>query len=95
MNISKSRAVLVLAGTAVLTACAAYPRTEADFGNSVRHMVRSQTVATGPVDTAPVETGDGERANGVLEAYRTDVSRTDAPAPPVSVQFGGGAPQSR
>ncbi|HEX9877800.1 MAG TPA: hypothetical protein VGC50_14200 [Gammaproteobacteria bacterium] len=94
MNIRKLRALSALPVIAALAACAAYPRTEADFGNSVRHMVRSQTVVTGPVDTAPVESGDGERLNGVLEAYRTDVSRTEEAPPPVAVQFGG-TPQSQ
>lgn len=82
----------VLLTIAVLTACAAYPSTEADYGNSVRQMVRSQIV-TAPGDTNPVETSDGERQNNVLEAYRTDVSRTEGPPPPVSIQFGGGTPQ--
>src|SRR5690606_15361851 len=56
----------VLSGILVaLSACSAYPRTEADFGNSVRHMVSSQRVVTGPVDPDPVETGDGQRLNSV------------------------------
>lgn len=90
---SNSRVWLALMVLSGLAACSAYPRTEADFGNSVEHMVRSQRMPTGPVDQEPVETSDGERINAVLEAYRTDVSRTDAPAPPATVQFGGGVPQ--
>ena len=88
-----SKLFLALVALAGLVACSAYPRTEADYGNSVEHLVRSQRVPTGPVDPAPLETGDGQRIDGVLDAYRTDVSRTDAPAPPVSVQFGAGTPQ--
>ena len=90
---NNSRLWLALIALAGLVACSAYPRTEADYGNSVEHMVRSQRVPTGPVNTDPVETGDGQRIDNVIEAYRADVSRTDAPAPPVSVQFGSGAPQ--
>lgn len=90
---NNSRLWLVLIALAGLVACSVYPRTEADYGNSVEHMVRSQRMPTGPVDPDPVETGDGQRIDAVLEAYRTDVSRTDAPEPPVSVQFGAGTPQ--
>ena len=90
---NNSRLWLALIALAGLVACSAYPSTEADYGNSVEHMVRSQRMPTGPVNQDPVEEGDGERIDAVLEAYRTDVSRTDAPAPPVQVQFGGGTPQ--
>lgn len=90
---NNSRLWLALVALAGLVACSAYPRTEADYGNSVEHMVRSQRVPTGPVNPDPVETGDGQRIDNVLEAYRTDVSRTEEPAPPVSVNFGAGTPQ--
>jgi len=83
---------VVCAAIAIVVACSAYPRTEAEFGNAVRHMVRSQTVPA-PADTTPVQQGDGERQDNVLEAYRSDVSRDASPPPPVSIQFGGGAPQ--
>jgi hypothetical protein len=85
--------VLALAGAAALAACSPYPRIEASFGDAVQHMIESQTVSTTPADTKPVETGDGERSNNVLEAYRTDVSRTEPTAPPVSVTFGSGPPR--
>ena len=90
---SNSRVWLALTVIAGLAACSAYPRTEAEYGNSVEHMVRSQRMPTGPVDTEPLETGDGQRIDAVLEAYRTDVSRDDAAPPPVNVSFGGGVPQ--
>ena len=90
---SNSKVWLALTVFAGLAACNTYPSTEADFGNSVEHMVRSQRVPTGPVDTDPVETGDGMRIDGVLDAYRTDVSRGDGQAAPVNVSFGSGLPQ--
>lgn len=90
---NNSRLWLALIALAGLAACSAYPRTEADYGNSVEHMVRSQRMPTGPVNPDPVETGDGQRIDNVLEAYRTDVSRADAPPPPVSVEFGSGTPR--
>ena len=90
---SNSKVWLALTMLVGLAGCSAYPSTEADFGNSVEHMVRSQQVPTGPVDTDPVEEGDGIRIDGVLDAYRTDVSRTDASTAPVNVQFGSGVPQ--
>jgi hypothetical protein len=76
-----------------LSACSPYPRTEADFGNSVRHMISSQAVVSGPVDNTPVETGDGQRLNGVIEAYRGDVTRESGSPAPLSITFGGGTPQ--
>jgi len=94
-KIKTGKIIAALAGSALLTACAVYPVTEADYGDSVRHMVTSQTANPGSVDTSPVETGDGERINGVLEAYRTDVTRTEGAPPPVAIQFGGGAPQGQ
>lgn len=92
---NNARICFTLFAAALVAACSAYPGVEEDYGNSVRHMVRMQKVVTGPVDPDPVETGDGERLNGVVEAYRSDVSRTDSPPPPVAVQFGGGAPASQ
>jgi hypothetical protein len=93
MKMNNSRLWLALIALAGLGACSAYPSTEADYGNSVEHMVRSQRMPTGPVNPDPLEEGDGQRIDAVLDAYRTDVSRTDSPAPPVQVQFGGGTPQ--
>jgi hypothetical protein len=93
MKSQNARTLLGLAAMATLGACTAYPRTEADFGNSVRHMINSQAIVNGPVDTAPVETTDGQRLNGVLEAFRTDVTRESSGPPPVTVSFGSGLPQ--
>jgi hypothetical protein len=88
MKTGNVKGMLGVCGAALLAGCSAYPGTEADFGNSVRHMVASQTVNPGPVDPSPVETGDGDRLNSVLEAYRSDVSRAETLPPPVVVGFG-------
>lgn len=93
MNTRRLISMAMLPGIVAATACSPYPRTESSFGDSVRHLVSSQAVATGPVDSSPVETGDGERLNAVLEALRTDVSRGDEPATPLLVDFGAGASQ--
>jgi len=78
---------------AALSGCAAYPNTERDFGNSVRHMVQAQRVNNGPVDTTPVDQGDGERLNNVLEAYRGDVSRPQDSAQPFVIDLGEAIPR--
>ena len=53
----------------LLSGCSAYPTTESEFGDSVRQMVRSQTVFVA-VEDAPVRTGDGQRLEAVLEGSR-------------------------
>jgi hypothetical protein len=60
---------------ALLGGCDTYgpTATELDYGNSVRNMVKNQTVNPGPVDEAPVEAGDGVRTRNAIEVYRTDV----------------------
>ncbi len=61
--------LLVGSTLTLLCGCSAYPTTESEFGDSVRQMVRSQTVFV-PADDAPVQTGDGQRLEAALEAYR-------------------------
>jgi hypothetical protein len=51
--------------------------TETDYGNSVRSMVRNQTVNPGPADTATVDAGDGERAQNSIDVYRKDVAQPE------------------
>ncbi len=72
----------------VLVGCQAYPTTEDEFGDSVRHMVRSQQIYTGPVDTTPVSQGDGERLEAVLESYRTEVSDPEDVGQPIVINIG-------
>jgi hypothetical protein len=93
MKLHASLLFLAAATTGTLSACSPYPRTEASFGDSVRHMISSQTVTNGPVDPSPVEEGDGQRINGVLEGLRNDVSRDEQGPAPVAITFGSGMPQ--
>ncbi len=72
----------------VLVGCTAYPTTEDDFGESVRHLIRTQKVYTGPPDASPVEGGDGDRLNNVLEVYRTDVSAPEEVQQPLVISVG-------
>jgi hypothetical protein len=88
MNANLPRTITVSLVAALVAGCNAYPRLERDFGNSVRHMVDSQKVNTGPVDTTPVETGDGERLNNALGAYRSGVTRPEQSGQPVVLDFG-------
>lgn len=90
MSLPKTTHLFALSALAAVAGCSAYPETQADFGNSVRHMVSSQTVDSGPVDPNPVETGDGQRLDGVLEGYRSGaVSAGDLDEPSVEFDSGG------
>lgn len=54
--------------------------TEEDFGNSVRHMIRAQTLNPNPVysdEESRTVPGDGERLDNVMDAYRNDVSKPE------------------
>lgn len=66
-------ALTALAGCASET-----PRVDAEFGNSVRHMVEAQTLDPEASRNPPAEApavADGQRVETVLEGYRKDVSR--------------------
>ncbi len=55
--------------------CASGPTaTELDHGNSVRHMLRAQTLNPAGSDQAPVDATDSERIRNTLDVYRVDVS---------------------
>ena len=74
---SRLTTILLVGSTlTLLSACAAYPTTESEFGDSVRQMVRSQKVFAA-VDEAPVQTGDGQRLEAVLEGYRENAPAAD------------------
>ena len=76
----RTRAVILAAATLVtllvIGGCEAYgpTATELDHGNSVRHMVQSQTLNPAPLDAAPVEATDTSRIRNALEVYRSDVT---------------------
>ena len=60
------------------TGCSTGPTAvERDYGNSVRNMIKAQTldpIAAAAPDPNPVDYGDGERLEHVLDAYRGDVA---------------------
>ena len=75
-DISRLSAILIT--LAAMGGCETTPTaTEADYGNSVRHMVQSQTLNPTPADSAPVDIGDGVRAQNAIDVYRKDVARPE------------------
>lgn len=78
----------LLAGAAGCTQSSAVDR---DFGNSVRHVMRSQTLdplaAVAP-DREAVDHGDGQRIEAVMEAYREDVSKPADIGQDIVIQVG-------
>ena len=72
---------ILTAAAMLLSGCATEPSaTEKDFGNSVRQMVRAQTYDPSTLDNPsrqPVTGLDGEHADIVLDAYRTDIAKPE------------------
>lgn len=63
--------------------------TEQDFGNSVRHMISSQTAnPNNPTNSDPINEGDGERINNALETYRTDVGIPERVRDDITIDIG-------
>ena len=91
MNKELTHGLPAMLAIALMAGCQAYPETEADFGNSVRQMVRNQRVPTGPVDASPVEGADGQRIEAVIQTYRENVSQPQEVDDPVT--FVGGTTQ--
>jgi len=78
---------------ALLTGCdtTGMSRTEEDFGNSVRHMVRVQTynpAASSHPSTEPPTEMDAARAGAVLETYRTEVGKPADVSKPIVINVG-------
>ena len=69
-----TKTLLALAAFSSLTGCAV-SQTEAEFGNSVRHMMARQAIApSGPLQAdEPIQTGDGRRLENVNTVYQTYV----------------------
>lgn len=83
---------LALAAAATLAGgCAHGPENvERDYGNSVRHMVESQTAnPAAPADANAIEHGDGQRLNNVIEAYRKDVAKPEDVKRDIVINVGG------
>lgn len=75
----------------VTSGCTNQSVVERDFGNSVRHVVRSQTldpIATVAPDPDPVEYGDGQRLEAVLDSYREDVAKPKDIGQDIVIQVG-------
>ena len=73
-----SRLGAILITLAAIGGCETTPTaTEADYGNSVRSMVRNQTVNPGPADAMPVDSGDGARVQNAIDVYRKDVAQPE------------------
>ena len=93
MNMSSKRIVTALPAL-LLCACASKPTaTESNFGDSVRQIVRAQTYDPGTL-TAPsaetIESGDGQRLEGVIEVYRTDIAKPETVDNEIVINVGGG-----
>ena len=92
MNAMKTVFLALLAAT--LAGCASGPTAvEEDFGNSVRAMIRGQTLdpaASERNGSTPPDVSDGQRAEGVLEAYRKDVSAPSEVGRGIDVRVGEG-----
>ena len=78
-TINGPRWVAMLFALAAISGCdtTSPSATEADYGNSVRAMVRNQTLNPGTADPAPVDSGDGVHAQNTLDVYRKDVSQPE------------------
>ena len=69
--------------------CSPYPETEAEFGESVRHMVRSQQVNPDATEAEPVMSGDGQRIDNALGVYRSNAQYPAGPVEqPVTLELG-------
>ena len=85
MKFRTSLMLLMGSSLSLLLGCATSPTTDAEFGDSVRQMVRSQKVFVA-VDETPVDEGDGQRLETVLEGYRERAPATqEATAVPTLV----------
>ena len=83
----------LIAAMVALTGCASQSPTEADYGNSVRNMVRSQTA----IPNASIQNkertankGDGQRGEVVLEGYRDVAAKDEQVGRDLIIQMGAG-----
>lgn len=94
MNIIKTLSAVATSATLlVLSGCATTDpeNVEKDFGNSVRHMVETQTFnPAAPMDTDAIDHGDGTRINNAIESYRKGVADRES----INEDFNFGADSS-
>jgi type IV pilus biogenesis protein CpaD/CtpE len=81
-------------GLSLFCGCTVEPTlTERNFGESVRQMIQAQTNDPSTLTNPSEETldgSDGQRAEGVLETYRTDVYKPAPAGEPVVLSIEGG-----
>lgn len=86
MNKNATLATAVALACGITAGCASQTRTEAEFGDSVRAMIASQTYdsyAANSPDPNPVTGGDGARLEKIVEAYRGDVPQPQSVTVPM------------
>lgn len=88
-------ALALAAAAFALGGCAVEPtQTERNFGDSVRQTIRAQVYDPGTLSSpsqATIENSDGQRADNVLDAYRTDVSKPESTSNEVVISVDGGS----
>jgi hypothetical protein len=84
MKLRTISVVLIGSSLSMLLGCATSPKTDSEYGDSVRQMVRSQKVFV-PADDTPVDQGDGQRLEAVLGAYRGGEATQDSSTPNSSI----------
>jgi hypothetical protein len=94
MNMHKNKdcKLFLMLPALLLTACVSGPTTTADgFGDSVRQMVRAQTLDQSTLaspSTAPIESTDGQMLEGALETYRATVSEQSDVGSEITINVG-------
>ena len=94
INIASVSTLRVALVSALITAggCATpESAVEADFGNSVREMIRAQTYDPSTLDRpsqVPVTGIDGEHAGFVLDTYRTSLGKPEAVSQQIQINVG-------
>jgi hypothetical protein len=89
MSIRIAVTIIVAAALAACTGSFTKPTaTEADFGNSVASMIKSQTADPAPPSTEPVTGVDPDYANKVIDALREGVSKPEQVREPITIRVG-------
>ena len=84
--------VTALIVVSLTSGCATEPTaTEADFGNSVRQMIRAQTYNPDTLENPsrePVTGLDGEYAEAVVDAYKGDIAKPEQVRNEIQINVG-------